>query len=103
MVLLKFIYILKIPTKQFIKCEQIGGLKQFLCFLAFVLCPLQFPTTGSKTQVLADFTDWMSIQPSNFLEEIIPNLCNSWKDKQIVRYKCFNIACSYFEDLKTLN
>ena len=47
----------------------------------FILCLLPFPLTGDRMLALsseynidqADFTYWMSFQPSTFLEEITPN------------------------------
>ena len=32
-----------------------------------------------------DFTDWMSFQPSNLIEEIR-------KDKKLLKYECFNVV-----------
>ena len=53
----------------------------------------------------ADFTDWMSFQPSNLIQEINPHpkslntntyrlesAWNSWKEKKLFKYEYFNIA-----------
>ena len=53
----------------------------FLCVGLFVLSPLLFPYRGDWTQALsseckidqAGLADWMSLIPSNFINEISPN------------------------------
>ena len=52
-----------------------------MCVCVFVSRPLLFPYRGGRMQALSiacktdqdEFTDWMSILPSNLMEEISPD------------------------------
>ena len=58
----------------------------------------------NKADLTADFTDWISIVPSNLMEEVIPNLKAFYEipkalhrhgiveQRERFRYKCINMA-----------
>ena len=44
-----------------------------MCVCVFVLCTLLFPSRGGRMRTKLIYTDWMSVLPSDIMEEIIAN------------------------------